>query len=117
MKLPFDPSIRISLHTSLTRDADHFSATMRRMPVVQVRSRVERWQRPRCRGRGEQNSGSQAPQCRIRAAGVETHVANPRFRALPKPPFFDAGRVMYWSGYHLALALIGRGVGRMTPRS
>jgi hypothetical protein len=32
-------------------------------------------------------------------------------------PFFCAARVMDSSVYHLASALIGRRVGRMTPRS
>src|SRR5438105_507450 len=56
---------------------------MRRMPIVQVRPRVERWQRPRCRRSGahagERNSGTSEPAARIHATDADNGCDIPSF--------------------------------------
>ncbi|NOJ42557.1 hypothetical protein [Bradyrhizobium australiense] len=104
----------------MTGDADHFSATMRRMPIVQVRSWVERWQRV--------FSTDNLRACR-RIRSVSAELPPFEFLQCPKKrqrialsrapywPFFSNARVTDSSVYHLASALNGRGIGRMTPRT
>jgi len=64
----------------------------------------------------EQNSGTEEPASRIRATGADSGC-DIVLSSAPHSPFFGAARVTDSSVYHLASALNGRGVGRMTPRS
>jgi hypothetical protein len=64
----------------------------------------------------EQNSGTGEPAFRGRATGADKGC-NILVSSASNPPFCGAARVMDSSVYNLASALIGRCVGRMTPRS
>jgi hypothetical protein len=81
------------------------------MPIVQVRPWVERWQTlGGCRNGVHtfgQDAGTEDAACQTRAAMAFS-------RALHSP-FSRTACVMDSSVYHLASALIGRCVGRMTP--
>jgi hypothetical protein len=66
--------------------------------------------------RDRANSGSGEPAFRILTTDAGSGCDMLLSSALHSS-FFGAAHVMDSSGYHLASALIGRGVGRMTPRS
>src|SRR5438105_10052997 len=69
---------------------------MRRMPIVQVRPRVERWQRPRCRRSGahagERNSGTSEPAARIHATDADNGCDIPSFGRASFAIFLRGGR-------------------------
>jgi hypothetical protein len=64
----------------------------------------------------EQNFSTGEAASRSRATGADKGCEI-LLSSASNPPFFGAARVMDSSVYNLASALIGRRVGRMTPRS